>query len=141
LRDRERIENEWDVVFPSQRGKLRDRSNTNADLRDALNPLGFEWITSHTFRKTAATLLNHGGLTVREVADQLGHSRVSITQDVYFGRGAGSQRAAEILGAIDGSKADPFSILPVSADWRGQGWRRPIDAYLRRHADRVHSCG
>lgn len=100
LRGREHIENRWDVVFVSQQGKLRDRSNTSADLRDALNPLGYDWITSHTFRKTAATLLHDGGLTVREVADQLGHSRVSITQDVYFGRGAGSRRAADVLDAV-----------------------------------------
>ena len=77
LRAREREEDEWNVVFPSQLGKLRDRSNTNADLRAALDPLGLGWVTSHTFRKTAATLLNDGGLTVREVADQLGHSRVA----------------------------------------------------------------
>jgi integrase len=65
-------------------------------------------VTSHTFRKTAATLLNDGGLTVRELADQLGHSRVSITQDVYFGRSAGSPRAAEVLDAI--GKVDPKSV-------------------------------
>jgi integrase len=71
---RERVETTWNVVFPSQRGHLRDKSNTNADMREAMDPLGFEWATSHTFRKTAATLLNDGGLTIREVADQLGRS-------------------------------------------------------------------
>jgi integrase len=100
LRARERQDNEWDVVFPSQQGKLRDRSNTSSDLRDALDPLGYDWITSHTFRKTAATLLHEGGLRVREEADQLGHSRISITQDVYFGRGAGSRQAADALDAL-----------------------------------------
>lgn len=101
LNAREHVPNEWDVVFPSQQGKLRDRSNTNADLRDALGPLGFDWVTSHTFRKTAATLLNDGGLTVREIADQLGHRRVSITQDTYFGRKAASPEVANLLGIID----------------------------------------
>lgn len=100
LQDREHADNEWDVVFPSQRGKLRDRSNTNADLRAALDPLGFGWITSHTFRKTAATLLDDAGLTVREIADQLGHKRVSMTQDTYFGRRQASPRVATLLAAI-----------------------------------------
>ncbi|NIJ14628.1 integrase [Saccharomonospora amisosensis] len=69
LKSREVVESEWNVVFPSQQGKLRDRSNTNADLREALDPLGFGWVTSHNFRKTAATLLDDAGLTVREIAD------------------------------------------------------------------------
>jgi hypothetical protein len=92
LKAREHVENPWGVVFASQLSKLRDRSNTNADIREALDLLGFGWVTSHTFRKTAATLLNDGGLTVREVADQFGHKRVSITQDTYFGRAAASPK-------------------------------------------------
>ena len=82
-------------------GRLRDRSNTNSDIRDALDPLGFGWVTSHTFRKTAATLLNDGGLTVREVADQLEHKRVSVTQDTYFGLAAASPKVAKLLAVID----------------------------------------
>ncbi len=101
LKAREHVDNVWNVVFASQLAKLRDRSNTNADIRDALDPLGFGWVTSHTFRKTAATLLNDGGLTVREVADQLGHKRVSVTQDTYFGRAAASPKVAELLAVID----------------------------------------
>ena len=81
-------------MFPSQLGKLRDRSNTNADVREALDPLGFGWVTTHVFRKTAATLLDASGLTVREIADQLGHRRVSVTQDTYFGRHEASPKAA-----------------------------------------------
>ncbi len=98
---REHDGNSWNVVFPSPLGKLRDRSNTNDDLRAALDPLGFDWVTSHNFRKTAATLLNDGGLTVREIADQLGHKRVSETQDTYFGRAQPSPQVATLLGVID----------------------------------------
>ena len=103
LKARPRVANEWDVVFPSQQGKLRDRSNTASDLRDAMDPLGFDWVTSHNFRKTAATLLHDAGLTVREIADQLGHKRVSVTQDTYFGRKQASPKVATMLGAIDES--------------------------------------
>ncbi len=101
LRAREYDGNEWNVVFPSPLGKLRDRSNTNVDLRAAIDPLGFKWITSHNFRKTAATLLNDSGLTVREIADQLGHKRVSETQDTYFGRAQPSPKVAKLLDVID----------------------------------------
>ncbi|GLY63959.1 site-specific integrase [Amycolatopsis taiwanensis] len=100
LQTREHVENEWNVVFPSQLGKLRDRSNTNADLREAMDPIGFGWVTSHNFRKTAATLLDEAGLTVREIADQLGHKRVSMTLDTYFGRKQASPKVAELLRVI-----------------------------------------
>lgn len=104
LQSREHVETPWNVVFPSQLGKLRNRSNTNNDVRDALDPLGFGWVTTHVFRKTAATLLDDSGLTVREIADQLGHRRVSITQDTYFGRREGSPKVAQALDVIGSSE-------------------------------------
>jgi integrase len=55
------------------------------------------WITSHTFRKTVATVLDEGGQSARRIADQLGHSRPSMTQDVYMGRKAQNPGAAEAL--------------------------------------------
>ncbi len=73
-------------AFPDSLGGLRDPSNTMADLRDARGTDGFAWVTSHAFRKTAATILDEAGLTARVIADQLGHSKPSMTQDVYLGR-------------------------------------------------------
>ncbi|MFF0268964.1 helix-turn-helix domain-containing protein [Kribbella sp. NPDC004536] len=52
------------------------------------------WVTSHIFRKTTATALDEAGQTARQVADQLGQSRPSMTQDVYFGRKARNPEAA-----------------------------------------------
>ncbi len=49
------------------------------------------------FRKTAATILDEAGLSARQVADQLGHSRPSLTQDVYMGRKAVGKDAAQAL--------------------------------------------
>ena len=57
----------------------------------------WSWVTSHTFRKSVATRLDDGGLTARQVADQLGHANPSMTQDVYFGRQVVSSRAAVVL--------------------------------------------
>ena len=50
------------------------------------------------FRKTAATMLDEGGLTARQIANHLGHSKVSMTQDRYLGRGVTDRRAAEVHG-------------------------------------------
>ena len=58
-----------------------------------------EWVRTHTYRRTvAATLLDGSGASALMMADQLGHSRVSMTQNVYLGRraaNAGSVAALE----------------------------------------------
>jgi integrase len=69
-------------------GIWRDPSNTSRDLRQARDDAGYSWVTSHSFRKTVATVMKEAGFTAREVADQLGHDKISMTQDVYFGREA-----------------------------------------------------
>jgi integrase len=72
-------------VFPAPQGGLRDPSNTQADLRDAFTTAGYT-ITSHTLRKTVATLMDTAGLTPTSTADQLGHAKPSMTQDHYYAR-------------------------------------------------------
>lgn len=84
-------------VFPDSRGGLRDPSNTRRALRKARGGDEFAWVTSHVFRKTAATLLDNAGLSARQIADQLGHSRPSLTQDVYMARRVTDARAALAL--------------------------------------------
>jgi len=76
------------VEFASPIGRLRDPSNTQADLRGALNRIGYPWVTSHTFRRTVASRLDDAGLSIRHIADQLGHARPSTTLDHYLGRRA-----------------------------------------------------
>jgi integrase len=99
-RQAEATPNELGVVFTSPTGLLRGPSNTQADLRDVFVRLGYPWVTSHVFRKTAATLLDEAGLSARKIADQLGHSQVSLTQDSYMGRKIASEDAARVLEII-----------------------------------------
>ena len=84
-------------VFSNSLGGLRDPKNTRRDVRAALDRAGFDWVTSHSFRKTTATMLDEAGLSARVIADQLGHARPSMTQDVYMGRKAVDARVAEAL--------------------------------------------
>ena len=84
-------------VFPDVNGNLRDPSNTRRALREARGSERFGWVTSHVFRKTAATIMDEAGLSARQIADHLGHSRPSITQDTYMGRGVSSPDAAAAL--------------------------------------------
>ncbi|WP_258175390.1 tyrosine-type recombinase/integrase [Actinopolyspora mortivallis] len=93
-------------VFPDSLGGLRDPSNTRRDLRKARGTEEFTWVTSHVFRKTAATILDEAGLSARVVADQLGHSRPSLTQDVYLGRKAVTEDAATALETVFDSESE-----------------------------------
>jgi len=86
-------------LFPDVRGGFRDPANVRRELREARGKEALAWITSHTFRKTAATILDEAALSARLVADQLGHSRPSMTQDVYMGRRAVDSQAALALEA------------------------------------------
>jgi integrase len=85
------------TVFRSALSGLRDRDNVLGDLRSALNTAGFKWVTSHTFRRTVATLMDQSGLTARAAGDQLGHSHPSLTQDVYYGGRIANTGAADVL--------------------------------------------
>ncbi|MFC5137224.1 tyrosine-type recombinase/integrase [Actinomycetospora rhizophila] len=84
-------------LFPDSLGGWRDPSNTLKALRAARGSEEFAWVTSHVFRKTAATELDDQGLSARLIADQLGHAQVSMTQNTYLGRRAVSSAAAEAL--------------------------------------------
>jgi integrase len=85
-------------VFPAPRSRtLRDPNNTRRDLREAFLAMGMPGITSHAFRKTVATLMDEAGLSARSAADQLGHAKPSLTQDVYFGRSRRATGAAQVL--------------------------------------------
>jgi len=86
-------------LFPDVLGGFRDPANVRRELREARGRETLAWITSHTFRKTAATILDEAALSARLVADQLGHSRPSMTQDVYMGRRAVDFQAALALEA------------------------------------------
>jgi integrase len=86
-------------LFPDAIGGWRDPSNLSRELREARGSGEFGWVTSHVFRKTCATLLDEGELSARQIADQLGHAKVSMTQDNYryLGRRLTSRRTAQTL--------------------------------------------
>ena len=85
-------------IFPAPlSGTLRDPSNTRRGLREAFAEMGLPGVTSHAFRKTVATLMDDAGLTARAAANQLGHSKTSMTQDRYMGRKVRAPGAAAVL--------------------------------------------
>jgi integrase len=82
-------------------GGIRDPRNTARDLRRSLEAIGFGWASAHVIgRKSLATWMDQSGLSARAAADQLGHRRVSVTTDTYFGRKIAKTGAAELLEII-----------------------------------------
>jgi hypothetical protein len=79
------------------------------------------------YRKTVATLMDAAGLSARQAADQLGHAKVSMTQDNYFARKVARAGAVEVLafspttlsradswGKRRGGSCRLFAIQPLS---------------------------
>jgi integrase len=87
-------------------GVWRDPSNTSRDLREARDRAGYGWVTSHVFRKTVATVMDEAGMSAREIADQLGHARPSLTQDVYMARKAVGKNTAVALEDMFGESVE-----------------------------------
>ncbi|MFF2269290.1 tyrosine-type recombinase/integrase [Cellulosimicrobium cellulans] len=86
-------------VFGAPRavGKERDTRAVARHLRTVLDRAGMPWATPHTFRRTVASLIADGGLSVALAADVLGHADASFTARVYLGRGGDTARAAALL--------------------------------------------
>jgi integrase len=93
-------------------GSWRDPSNTARNLREARDRAGYGWVTGHVFRKTVATVMDEAGLTAREIAYHLGHSKPSMTQDVYMGRSVASRGAPAALADMFGEPVEPSQSNP-----------------------------
>lgn len=104
--------NPWHAVFTAPLGGLRDPSNTQQTLRGAFDRAGYPWASSHSCRKTVATLMDQAGLSARSAADQLGHANVTTTQDYYYGRRTARTGAAAVLEAVAHLPADAMPNLP-----------------------------
>jgi integrase len=85
------------MIFTSTAGTWRDPDNFRARWRKVRDDLGVPDVTSHSFRKSLATLIDDEGLSARIGADHLGHARVSETQDTYMARGRLHTQVAELL--------------------------------------------
>lgn len=89
-KDRERaaLEPAWNplgLVFPSERGTIRDTSNIHNRFRKAFDheSVGLEWATPHVFRRTYATNLLLNGESPIAVAALLGHTDPAFTLKTY----------------------------------------------------------
>ena len=100
----EEAANEFDVVFPSSTGTLRDSHNVSRQWRD-FKDRHEQWagVTSHTFRKTVATVLSRE-FDALTASAQLGHSSSAVTERYYIARSHQGPDARDTLAAL---AADP----------------------------------
>lgn len=82
--------------YESKIGKPRDKRNITRLIEQRCDAAGLPWATSHTFRRTVATLMDEAGAPLAEIANQLGHADTNTTAG-YLGRRQAPTRAASIL--------------------------------------------
>lgn len=99
LRERKALglPSELGLVFVNADGGVVDPNNVERALRERRNALGFPGVTSHSLRKCVATMLGDEGMSANRIADYLGHSSPSMTQDVYMQRSRSTEESANLL--------------------------------------------
>lgn len=86
-------------VFPSSVLGWRHPANIQRAVRRLRTRIKFPNFTTHVGRKTVATLLAEAGQTSRQVADQLRHSSIAVTEKSYIARGIANPDAATLIDA------------------------------------------
>lgn len=91
-------------MFPSSRGGWADPSNMTHRIREAMDACGFEWVTSHVWRKTVATVLDEANLPTTAIADQLGNTPPVVEKHYRRKRVVNDANAAALEGMFPGEE-------------------------------------
>lgn len=98
-----RAVNQWQnsgLVFTNELGGPTDPRNILRVIKTAATRAGLSGVGAHTLRHSAAVAWLESGVHIRQVADLLGHSSISITGDIYgHGSDDGARAAVLALGA------------------------------------------
>ena len=74
---------DYDLIFPSNKGTPLEPSNMRRDFNRVLETAGLARIRFHDLRHTAASLMLNNGIPVIVASKVLGHSKPSVTMDIY----------------------------------------------------------
>jgi integrase len=113
-RRRQMIGSDVEPVFPDSLGGWRDPSNVRRVWRAVRDKAEMDGLVSHHLRKTVASFLDDAHVSARKISDQLGHAKVSMTQDRYLGRRLTDRQTADVLD-------DMFEHPAKSSDEVGDG--------------------
>ncbi len=87
-------------VFPDSLDGWRDPNNVRRVWRTVRDRLALDGLVTRTLWKTVASLLDDAQVSTRKISGQLGHARVSMTQDHYLGRPLTDRETADTLERI-----------------------------------------
>ena len=104
---------EHDLFFPSSIGTPTDQRNLHRYFKPMLKKAGLPDIRFHDLRHTAATLMLMNGIPIIVVSRRLGHSKPSVTLDIYSHYLPGMQKEAAIL-------MDEL-VTPIPTKWQQIG--------------------
>src|SRR4051812_14963158 len=92
------------AIWTRQRADLAGEERWNPSWHTATGPSradstgrALDGLVTHTLRKTVVSFLDDAHISTRKISDQLGHARVSMTQDRYLGRRLTDRETAEAL--------------------------------------------
>jgi integrase len=94
-------------LFASFTGELLDPSNVINRISEAMTAVGYEWVTSHVFRKTVGTVLDEAGLPTTAIADQLGNTRAVAERHDRKRRVNNHENVAALEAMLDPAEASP----------------------------------
>ncbi|GAA3218956.1 site-specific integrase [Pseudonocardia petroleophila] len=103
-----------EAVFPDSLGGWRDPSNVRRVWREVQAESEIAGFVTHTLRKTVASFLDDADVSTRKISDQLGHAKVSMTQDRYLGRRLTDRQTADVLENLLGSGGPDDEKSPKS---------------------------
>ena len=99
----------WIFTSPRQTQNHVAVNTARLWMQDACSAAGIRYRSLHAFRHTKATLLNASSVNLRAIADILGHSNPTITENTYIhSTAAGIQQAESVYTGIlekSGSKS------------------------------------
>lgn len=97
----EYIENDYDLVFTCQNGKMRSPRGLSSSYAYILRKHNIPATRFHDLRHTAATLMFKHGASASVVQHALGHSSINTTMNVYVhNTDTTNKQAAQIMGDL-----------------------------------------
>lgn len=87
-------------LFSDPYGGWLRPGTVGSQLSRAFDRAGYGWVTSKIMRKTVGLALREAGMSVKDIADQLGHATTAVTERHYIPRAASNAQQAEALGGM-----------------------------------------